>query len=631
MKKTISIGVVTLYSVFSLAQQKDSLYFSKDSDISEIIIYETRLDLAASLKNRNLQILDKEQIKQLPVRSVNELLTYVSGVDLRQRGPFGSQADVSIDGGSFEQNLILLNGQKISDAQTGHNSLMIPVPMEAIERIEVVRGPSARLYGVNSLTGVINIVTSNPKKDGVFTKVYGGTNFEKDIEEDRAGAEGTGELFHGRGIEVGGTLAKEQHNHMFFGTHESGNGHRYNTAFYNNKMFYQGNINPNERNTVMVLGGWSRNSFGANGFYAYPGDRESKEIVNTYLGSLSSEHLVSDRFTLAPSVMYRYNYDDYRYYRNRLDVARSQHYSHALTSNLKGSYEAGFGTLSGGAEMRYEEINSSNIGSHSRTNYGMYAELRSALFNRLDYNIGAYINYNTTYGWQVFPGVDLSYAVDNQWKMVFSAGSSQRIPSFTDLYLDQKPGNIGNPVVEPEQSYQIELGSKYQTERFQADAFVFYRDIADFIDWVRVSEDQPWQPHNSILNATIGLNASARYSIKKGNDMWIFGTSYTYLSPKVESESKFLFSKYAVESLRHQWVSTVNYRHQGFSALVAARYNERLSYKSYWIADVRVAYNFKKYQVFADAQNVLNTSYVEAGAVPMPGRWLTVGIQFNGL
>src|SRR5690554_5873553 len=111
MKKTISIGVVTLYSIFSLAQQKDSLHFSKDSDISEIIIYETRLELSASLKNRNLQILDKEQIKQLPVRSVNELLTYVSGVDMRQRGPFGSQADVSVDGGSFEQNLILLNGQ----------------------------------------------------------------------------------------------------------------------------------------------------------------------------------------------------------------------------------------------------------------------------------------------------------------------------------------------------------------------------------------------------------------------------------------------------------------------------------------------------------------------------------------
>ena len=624
MKTYLYIGVMMFCSFFSFAQQNDSLQVNKDAAISEILIYETRLQLSSSLKNRNLQILDKEQIKQLPVRSINELLTYVSGVDIRQRGPFGTQADVSIDGGSFEQNLVLLNGQKISDPQTGHNSLMIPVPIEAIERIEIVRGPSARLYGVNSLTGVVNIVTSNPKRDGVFAKLYAGTNFENDEEGNR-------ELYNGRGIELGGTLVKEKHNHMLFGAHESGSGYRYNTAFHNNRLFYQGNLNPNDRNSMMLLGGWSRNSFGANGFYASPGDKESKEIVNTYLISMSGNHLVSDKFSLAPSVIYRYNHDDYRYYRNRLDVARSQHYSHALTSNLKGSYNTDFGTISAGAEMRYEDINSSNIGNHSRTNYGMYAELKSTLLNLLEYNIGAYINYNTAYGWQVFPGLDLSYDFDNHWKMVFSAGSSQRIPSFTDLYLDQKPGNMGNPIVEPEQSYQVELGSKYQSDNFQANAFIFYRDIADFIDWVRVTSNEPWQPHNSKLNETIGVNASAKYMIKGVNKTWTLGSSYTYLSPKIKGNDGFNFSKYAVESLRHQWVSTVNYRHHDFSALVAARYNERLTYKSYWITDVRLSYDFKKYQVFMDAQNIFDASYVEAGAVPMPGRWLTLGIQFNGL
>ena len=628
MKSTCFTGLLMLVGALSFAQQKDTLTAGENAAILEIVIYDTRLDLSASLKNRNLQIVDKEQIKQLPVRSVNELLSYVSGVDLRQRGPFGSQADISIDGGGFEQNLVLLNGQKISDSQTGHNSLMIPVPLEVIERIEIVRGPSARLYGVNSLTGVVNIVTRNPQKDGVFAKMYAGTNFKKDKEEEGLG---NNELYHGRGVELGGALVKEKHNHMLFGAHESGSGYRYNTAFHNNKLFYQGNIIANERNSMMLLGGWSRNSFGANGFYAFPGDKESKEVVNTYLVSASGNHILSDRFSVAPSITYRYNHDDYRYYRNRLDVARSQHYSHALTSNLKGSYEAGFGTISAGAEMRYEDINSSNIGSHSRTNYGIFGELRSTLLDVVDYNIGAYVNYNTVYGWQVFPGLDLSYDVATQWKMVFSAGSSQRIPSFTELYLDQKPGNMGNPIVEPEQAYQIELGTKFQAKNFKADAFVFYRDITDFVDWVRLSSEEPWQPHNSKLNETIGVNASARYAIEGVNNTWTLGTSYTYLSPNIKSNEAFNFSKYAVESLRHQWVSTVHYRHHDLAVLVASRYNERLTYKSYWIADVRVTYDLKKYQVFMDAQNVLDATYVEAGAVPMPGRWFTLGIQFNGL
>lgn len=626
MRNKVVIGLFVLGSMLGMAQEKRLNDAIEEDAISEILIYDTHLELSSSLKNRNLQILDKQEIKQLPVRSINELLTYISGVDLRQRGPFGSQADVAIDGGGFEQNLILLNGQKISDPQTGHNSLMVPVPIEAIERIEVVRGPSARLYGVNSLTGVINIVTSIPKQDGLFAKLYGGTNFERDSDEN-----GSGALFHGRGGELGVSLVRDKQQHLFFGAHESGTGYRYNTAFHNNRLFYQGTLQPHENHDVMVLGGWSRNAFGANGFYAYPGDVESKEIVNTYLLSLSSSHKMSDSFQLLPSVAYRYGEDDYRYFRHDLNRARSQHYAHALTSSVKGNYDIQFATIAGGVEMRYEEIASSNIGNHSRTNYGFFTEFRGLFMREVDYNIGAYVNYNTRYGWRVFPGVDLSYDVATYWKMMFSAGSSQRVPSFTDLYLDQKPGNIGNPNVAPEEAYQVEIGSKYQTENFQANAFVFYRDIADFIDWVRVTEGEPWQPHNTKTNQTLGVNASARYQFKSARNLWTLGTSYTFLDPKVVGDAAFAFSKYAVESLRHQWVSTLGYQQKNFNATIAGRYAERLSYKSYWIVDTRLAYSFQKYQVFADVQNIFNSTYIEAGAVPMPGRWVGIGIQFNGL
>ena len=626
MKKNTFLTLGLLLSVTAFAQINEDSLSKPSADISEIVIYETRLQLSSSLKNRNLQIVDKEQIKKLPVRSVNELLTYVSGVDLRQRGPFGTQADLSIDGGSFEQNLVLLNGQKISDPQTGHNSLNIPVPLEAIERIEIVRGPSARLYGVNSLTGVVNIVTTNPKKDGVFAHAYAGTSFKKDEEET-----GHNEVFNGRGVQLGGSLVREKHNHMLFGSHESGNGYRYNTAFHNNKIFYQGNINPNDQNSLMVLGGLARNSFGANGFYASPGDKESKEIVNTYLVSLSSKHLLTDRLTLAPSVAYRYNYDDYRYFRHKLDVARSQHYSHTLTSNVKGEYEADFGTIALGAEMRYEEINSSNIGDRSRSNYGMYAEFRRTLFERLDMNVGAYLNYNSFYGWQVFPGVDASYAFNPNWKAVLSAGTSQRIPSFTDLYLDQRPGNIGNPNLDPEQAYQVDLGGKYVSDRFSADAFVFYRDISDFIDWVRDTNQTPWQPENASSNKTTGFNSSVRYTLGSSASLWTLGLSYTYLSPEVTGGQAKAFSKYAIESFKHQFVGSLHYAYENFSAMVANRYNQRLSYKSYWLTDVRLGYTHKEMTYYFDAQNIFDANYIEAGAVPMPGRWFTLGIKFNTL
>src|SRR5690606_15934137 len=115
-------------------------------------------------------------IESLPVQSVNELLSYVAGVDVRQRGPWGSQADISIDGGTFEQVTYLINGIKMNDPQSGHNSMNIPIPINAIERIEVLRGSAARVYGVNSLTGAINIITVKPNKSGAEIQLDGGTN-----------------------------------------------------------------------------------------------------------------------------------------------------------------------------------------------------------------------------------------------------------------------------------------------------------------------------------------------------------------------------------------------------------------------------------------------------------------------
>ena len=78
------------------------------------------------------------------MHSINELLAYVGGLDIRQRGPFGGQADVSMDGGTFEQ-LCLIKWDKTLDDQTAHIMMSNPVPVEAIERIEVLRGAAARV------------------------------------------------------------------------------------------------------------------------------------------------------------------------------------------------------------------------------------------------------------------------------------------------------------------------------------------------------------------------------------------------------------------------------------------------------------------------------------------------------
>jgi len=593
-----------------------------ENTLDELIIQNNRISIPFTEQNRNVSVLTAQEIKALPAKSINELLTYVSGIDIRQRGPFGTQADVSIDGGSFEQTLILLNGIRISDHQTAHNSLNIPIPTEAIERIEILKGPAARIYGVNSLTGAINIVTKKPIENSFYAHAFGGTNFKKDKEE-------TNEMFNGRGLQLGLTLVNKKFQQQLFGSYESGSGYRYNTAYHNNKVFYQADFQANENNNYNALAGYANSNFGANGFYAAPGDKEAKEIVQTFMFAMQSKHRLSDNFVLMPQIGYRYNYDDYRYFRHKLDVARSQHYSNSLNAQLNANYQVNFGEFGFGIEGRYEQINSSNIGDHERENFGFYAEFRTQEIEKVDVTIGAYTNYNSVFGWQVFPGLDFSYLIQPDFKFIASAGTSQRIPSFTDLYLDQRPGNVGNPNLISEKAIQYEGGFKFENDAFNAKAIVFYRDINDFIDWTRLSTDVPWQANNVGSLRTTGVNASFDYRLNTNKSDWKFKLTYTYLSPKMEGLVEDNSSKYKIENFRHQLVNVLQWSNTNWSVLIANRYNERISYKNYFLTDLRVSYQYKKFNYYIDAQNIFDKAYIEAGAVTMPGRWLSVGIKFN--
>lgn len=616
MKKIITVLLLVPFLLY--AQEPEST-----DQLDEIIILNSRLSIPFSEQNRNVQVITSEDIKKLPAKSINEILSYVAGVDVRQRGPFGTQADVSIDGGSFEQTLILLNGVKISDHQTAHNSLNIPIPTEAIERIEILKGPAARIYGVNSLTGAINIVTKKVLDDSVFAHVFAGTNFKDD-------KEATKEMFNGRGFQLGLALARNKFQHQLYGSHESGSGYRYNTAYHNNKVFYQGGFQSNEKSRYNLLAGFVNSSFGANGFYASPGDKESKEIVQTFMISAQSKHKINDAFTLSSQIGYRYNHDDYQYFRHKLDVARSQHYSNSVTAEINANYKVNYGEFGFGTEGKYEQINSSNIGEHERENFGFYAEFRTREFHNVDVTVGAYTNYNSVYGWQVFPGIDFSYLVLPELKFIANAGTSQRIPSFTDLYLNQRPGNIGNPNLISEKALQYEAGFKYDKNNIQTKIMAFYRDISDFIDWTRISADVPWQAQNVGSLRTTGLNAGFNYRLIAEENHWNFNLGYTYLSPKMDNVGNGFSSKYKLENFRHQVVNTLQWNNSKFNVTLANRYNERISYKDYFLTDLRISMQQKQFNYYIDAQNIFDKTYIEAGAVPMPGRWFSVGVKFNG-
>lgn len=620
MKPTIKI-LLALSSIPNVLLAQQSI--SDSTRIQEVLIQENRLQIPVSQSSRNIQILSQKDIKALPSTSINEVLRYAAGIDIRQRGPFGTQADIGIDGGSFDQTILLVNGIKFSDPQTGHHMLNIPVPLEAIERIEILRGPASRIYGINGLTGAINIVTKKAEHSNAYAQVYAGSSFKDRKEEDKDG------IYYGQGIQVGGAFSSQSQQHQLYLTKEKSNGQRYNTASDNAKVFYQNQINLNAHNRLQMMAGYINNKFGANGYYAAPGDKESEEHVETVHYSLASSHDLGSNWYLSPRLSHRYNEDDYRYFRNDLSKARSRHYTHTLSAELNARYQSKFGDLGLGLESRHEKISSSNIGKHDRNNFGAYTEFRTTQLENFIINAGAYINYNTDYDWQIFPGIDVSYIINPNWHLAASSGSSQRIPTFTDLYLNQKPGNIGNPDLISENSWQHDFSVNFKNQHFSAKAGFFYRDIKNFIDWIRESTDVPYQATNLGNNKTHGLLANFQFQKAFQNQQHFqVRVDYTYLNPSIINVYPNTIIKYGIESLKHQVIGTLQYQIKEWSISTANRYQERSKGKPYFISDFRLAYKRNNLSIFADLQNAFDAEYIEVGAVPLPGRWSSLGIHY---
>ncbi|WP_461790364.1 TonB-dependent receptor plug domain-containing protein [Pedobacter sp.] len=616
----ILLPLLTLSSTIAFAQQVKQ----DTTKLNEIVISENRLQMPFSKQARNIQLITKEQIAEMPVKSINEALSFIAGVDVRQRGPFGAQADISIDGGTFEQTLILLNGVKISDVQTAHHSMNIPVPLSAVERIEIIKGPAARIYGINALTGAINIITKTSESQSIAINLQAGSSFE-----DKAMGDGSG-IYGGASAQAAIRMAGKNSGHLVaFGLNDY-NGQRYNSSTYDYRFFYQGDVALDDKNKFNFMAGYINNAFGASGYYAAPGDKEAFEIVKTGLIALGSAHQLSKKFSLRPRLSTRYNWDDYRYFRNDLTRARSLHQTKVWSAELNSSLTTSIGDFGFGLESRSEDIESTNIGDRERYNHGAYLEYKTEAIKNLLLNLGTYVNYNTQYGWQAFPGLDVAYLFAPKWKFAFNVGSSQRIPSFTDLYLNQRPGNIGNPNLTSENAWQYEFSLQYKVSSFQIQTGYFYRNINDFIDWVRSSSSVPYQPQNFGNNKIQGFNVMLGQSFNVGTRSAItYQLSYNYLHAGEISYTNNVTSKYVVENLKNQALGRLTYKNGNWQLMAGGRWIERALKNPYFVGDLRLTYGKRNWNVYTDVTNIGNASYIEVAAVPLPKRWFALGTNIK--
>ncbi len=208
----------------------------------------------------------RSRAESLAAESPQDFLRKDSSVFLEERGAGGGQADLVLRGGSFEQTLVLLNGFRINDAQTSHHNLDLPVPLEAMDSIQVLEGSGSTLHGVDALSGVVDFLTAAPDHDSVFLRAGEGS-FESNEETLLAGAT--------RGSLSGRVTAERNFSTGFMTDRD-----------YRNEDASAESWMGSRLGVTDLLFAASDRSFGANQFY---GDYPSWERTKGWFGSMRQE------------------------------------------------------------------------------------------------------------------------------------------------------------------------------------------------------------------------------------------------------------------------------------------------------------------------------------------------------
>ncbi len=638
--KQIKIGVLCAsYSMLTMNVQTaaakgvvaDTSSVDKTRTLDEVVVASERPPQLAPLM-QVVAVIQRSDIERAAVQNLQDLLRYIAGIDLRARGNNNVQADISLRGGTFDQTVVLLNGVNITDPQTGHYSLDIPINLNNVTRIEVLQGPGAWTAGAVAYSGAINIITALPEKNTIKADFA-------------AGAYG---YFDGG---IAGGISTEPFQATLSANHSQSIGYTDNTDFRVDNVALQARYHTKQNGAIDGQFGYQQKNYGANSFYtpAYPKQFEHTE---TWLGSLRYSF---DRqvWGFIVTTSFREHFDRYELTRDKPPY--NYHRTDVAGALLQVYYTSRFGTSTAGINYRYEHIFSNKLGEPLSQPIAVHGEEDTVAFytcaktrqhatgflqhtfriNKFSATLGLMGAGNSDYGFQGYAGANLSYDFTYEWQLTASGSNSYRLPTFTDLYYTS-PSQQGNPGLLPEEAVTGELAARYRNDAWRGMVSGFYRYGVRMIDWVRRPGNTKWYAENLTNVHYCGANIVAEYTpqkqfLKKA----AINYGYLYMQP-TESGVE---SNYAVDYLQHKLSATLQhgiwrYLSAAWQLTFASRAGTYMAYpsqtetgyKPYWLCDLKIYWDAKYYNIFVEATNLFNVDYSDIANVPQPGIWLKAGI-----
>jgi iron complex outermembrane receptor protein len=647
---SLSVALLIGFSVQSGFSQEQELSRNTEEeyDLDTLeVMSELSPELATTL-SRSVQIIDVASRGTSSNKSIQDVLTNYSQIDLRQRGNNDVQSDLSLRGSTFDQVQVLFNGFDITDPQTGHHSLNIPIGKSQIRSVQLLSGPGSRVLGPNAYAGAVNILTHKPKK----------TTYDYDL------------LFGDFGlvdISLSFTYKKNKVGHYFAGNYSQSDGYTDNTDFKKYSLLYNGIYN-SKRKELSWFAAYSDKAFGANSFYTPKYPNQFEQLRNAFVGVRLK---TNGKISTSNQLHYRANVDRFELFRDGNQAApwyshHNYHFTQVLQYTGKAWMWSDFGKSTVTANIRNEGIYSNVLGLEMNDTVFNFLD-DDAFYTKSDKRTYYTFAFEQVYYWKkmkiaaglmyyylpnientdgFYPGIDLSYDFSKKWRVFASANTGMRLPTFTDMYYNG-PSNIGNPDLLAESQISYEIGSNLKGILYDFSASIYINDAKNSIDWVRKNDTVKWQPINVTNVLSYGTDLSftiypSRMNNSKFN--WINNVSFKYSFIDKETSSAEYMSHYVMDYLKNKFVVNLNHKiYKSISIDYLLHYHQRVgqylhydadsktetpqNYNPYTLLDIQLNWQFKGIHLYANISNVFNIKYQDYGNVIQPGRWFSLGVK----
>lgn len=650
MGREVLIGTLSVATLSHAKAESISIHTEATGDslqrselkLEEVVVTGSRAPMTLAESAKIVSVITREDIHRAAAESINDILKLATGVDVRQRGGFGVQTDISVRGGNFDQITILLNGVNISSPHTGHLSADFPVSPEDIERIEVLEGPAARVYGTSAFNGVINIVTKQSSDEAAVHLSAGEYGY----------ANGNASI----GKNLGST------HHQLSGGYTRTDGATPNSYFTSSRVFYQGSAQLSDNAKVSGQFGYSYKPYAANTFYG-ASSTDQWESNERWMAALNAD-IKLGIVHITPQLYWNRWFDHYQWHKDN-PAGENFHKVDSKGASLNAWFSTSLGRTSIGVEVRGESIKSTKLGKlmsetdwettgghdseadkfykykDTRTNVSAFLEHDIMLQNwTLSLGMLANMNDGLDTKWRVYPGIDISYRPTDAWKLYASWNMALRMPTFTDLYYSG--ANIeGNANLKPEKTTDYQLGAQYRGKGLIAEAQLFYSHNTDMIDWVTYTDASTGQSDGIFHSVNFELdNKGVELNLQLlPRDLWgencplrKIGAQYSYIYEDSKYDVAVLSSKYAMDYLRHKVVVNADGRlWKNLNLSLSWRWQDRIGANnpSYAITDGRLSWDESKWSVYLDASNIFNKKYFDYASIPQPGAWCRVGAMLR--